>query len=452
MAPRRQPIRLYLEAERVHKNGSFTPATWQIRGTCEFTNERIKKSTGCIVDPRNGVDQTAEAEEILADFVKQRRAAQRPSAKVKNASADEVYVADVVSYYIENRVLAEPSDRYPKPVSRPNEVLARLEVILGFFGEMTMDELDPEVFKDFRKTRSTPEAARRPLEDLRSAINLYVEDGKMRHAVNVPLPPKRPERRNWLTLKEVKHIIKVAWYKQGTYFDENKHPGRGFIWRHLVPYVLVGVLTGSRYDKIVRASFVRHPGKPWINLETGEYWRVAPEEIEYDNKLSPDIILPRLLIRVLRRYREAGAEHVVEWKGQNATNVGKSMRKLLDEAVPDRHIVAHTFRHTAATWLVSDPSIPLIDISNYLGMSFETIHRRYAKVRDRKGSQVAAAMDRLRKEEFMPITTTSSWRDPSKRRKTAAKSPTIFDNINGNQEKSTRTKSNEKSMKSRKAA
>ena len=102
MAPRRQPIRIYLEAERVHKNGSVTPATWQIRGTCEFTNERIKTSTGCIVDPGNGIDQTAEAEEILADFVKQRRAAQRPSAKVRNASADEVYVADVVSYYIEN--------------------------------------------------------------------------------------------------------------------------------------------------------------------------------------------------------------------------------------------------------------------------------------------------------------------------------------------------------------
>lgn len=452
MAPRRQPIRLYLEAERVHKNGSFTPATWQIRGTCEFTNERIKKSTGCIVDPRNGVDQTAEAEEILADFVKQRRAAQRPSAKVKNASADEVYVADVVSYYIENRVLAEPSDRYPYPVARPNEVLARLEVILGFFGEMTMDELDPDVFKDFRKTRSTPEAARRPLEDLRSAINLYVEDGKMRHAVNVPLPPKRAARRNWLTKKEVKHIIKVAMDKQGVYFDENKHPTKGFIWRHLVPYVLVAIFTGSRYDKIVRASFTRNPGGPWIDLEKGEYWRVAPNEIEYDNKLSPDILLPRRLIRILRRYRDRGAEHVVEWKGKNATNIGKSMRKLLDEAIPDRDIVPHTFRHTAATWMVSDPTIPLIDISNFLGMSFETIYRRYAKIRDRQASQAASAMDRISREDFMPIATVGSWRDPSNRKKSSAKSPTTFDNINGNQEKSTRTKSNEKSMKSRKAA
>ncbi len=452
MAPRRQPIRLYLEAEHKHSNGSITPATWQIRGTCEYTNERIKKSTGCVVDPKNGIDQTKEAEEILADFVKQRRAAQRPVAKIKNANADEVLVADVVSYYIDNRVLGEPSDRYPKPLSRPKEVLARLEVIIGFFGEMTMDELDPEVFKEFRKTRSTQEAARRPLEDLRSAINLYVEDGKMRHAVNVPLPPKRPERRNWLTLKEVKHIIKVAWSKQGVYFDENKHPGKGFIWRHLVPYILVAVLTGSRYDKIVRASFTRQPGKPWINLETGEYWRVAPEEIEYDNKLSPDILLPRKLIRYLRRYRDAGAEHVVEWKGQNARNLGKSMRKLLDEAVPDRHIVAHTFRHTAATWLVSDPKMPLIDVANFLGMSFETIHRRYAKIRDRQASQAAAAMDRLSSVEFMPIATNGAWRDPANRKKTPAKAPTTFDKINRNGEKSKGTKSSEKAMKSKKAA
>jgi integrase len=454
MAPRRQPLRLYLEAERVHKNGSVTPKTWQIRGTCEFTNERIKKSTGCIVDPKNGIDQTSAAEEILADFVKQRRAAQRPSEKVKNASADEVYVADVVSYYIDNRVFGEPSDRYPKPLSRPKEVLARLEVILGFFGEMTMNELDPEVFKEFRKTRSTQEAARRPLEDLRSAINLYVEDGRMRHAVNVPLPAKLPERRDWLTRSEVRHIVKVAWYKQGVYFDEDKHPAKGFIWRHLVPYILVAVMTGSRYDRIVRASFKRRPGKPWINLETGEYWRVAPEEIEYRNKLNPGIFLPRLLIRILRRYREAGAEYVVEWKGQNATNLGKSMRKLLDEAIPDenRHIVPHTFRHTAATWLVSDPTIPLIEIANYLGMSFETIHRRYAKIRDRQGSQVAAAMDRLRKEEFTPLATKGSWRDPSNRKNTPAKAPTTFDNINGSERKRTGAKSNEKPVKSTKAA
>jgi integrase len=160
----------------------------------------------------------------------------------------------------------------------------------------------------------------------------------------------------------------------------------------------------------------------------------------FGNKLSPDISLPRLLIRILRRYREHGAEYVVEWKGQNATNIGKAMRKLLDEAVPDRHIVAHTFRHAAATWLVSDPTVPLIDISNYLGMSFETIHRRYAKVRDRKGNQVAAAMDRLRKEEFMPIATKSTRRDPSNRKKQPAPAQTTSDNIKGNDQKSTRTK------------
>jgi integrase len=451
MAPRRQPIQLKLEAARKHGNGSITPATWHIRGTCEFTNERIKKSTGCVVDPKNGIDQTTQAEEILADFVKQRRAAQRPADKVKNASADEVIVADVISYYIDNRVFGEPTDRYPKPLARPKETLARLEAVLAFFGEMTMNALDPDMFKEFRKTH-TQQASRRMLDDLRAAINIYVDDGKMRHAVNVPLPPKSKPRDEWLRLKEVRHIIKVAWYKQGVYFDENKHPGRGFIWRHLVPYILIAVLTGTRYDRIVRASFIRQRGRPWINLETGEYWRVAPEEIEYDNKLSPDIALPRLLIRILRRYRESGAEYVVEWKGQNATNIGKSMRKLLDEAVPDRKIVAHTFRHTAATWLVSDPTVPLIDVANYLGMSFETIHRRYAKVRDRKGNQVAAAMDRLRKEEFTPIATKSTWRDPSNRKRMPAAAPTTFDNINGNSEKSTGTKSNEKAIKSRKAA
>jgi hypothetical protein len=61
-------------------------------------------------------------------------------------------------------------------------------------------------------------------------------------------------------------------------------------------------------------------------------------------------------------------------------------------------------------------------------------------------------MDRLRKEEFMPIATVGSWRDPAKRAKSAAKAPTTFDNINGNEQKRTGTKSNEKPVKSTKAA
>ncbi|MBY5318229.1 hypothetical protein [Rhizobium leguminosarum] len=437
MAPRRKPLRLYLEEQRTHKNGSVTPATWQIRGTCEFTGERIKKSTGCIVDPKNQIDQTAQAEEILADFVKKRRAEQNSADKVRNASAEDVFVADVVSYYIDNRVFGEPTEKYPLPIARPKEVLSRLETILKFFGEKTMDELSPELFKEFRKTRVSQEAARRPLEDLRSAINLYVEDGKMRHAVHVPLPAKLKARQNWLTRGEVLHILKVAWRKKGIYFVDKKPTRTGYIWRHLVPYILVAVLTGTRYEKIVFASFTRHPGHPWINLETGEYWRVAPEGVEYANKLAPDIILPARLIRVLRRYRERGVDYVVEWKGENATNLGKSMRKLLDEAIPDRKIVAHTFRHTAATWLVSDTTLPLNEIANYLGMSYETIHRRYAKIRDKKGSQVAAAMDRLSKEEFVPASTLSTWTDPTNRTKKASKSPTTFDNINGNRSEST---------------
>jgi integrase len=226
----------------------------------------------------------------------------------------------------------------------------------------------------------------------------------------------------------------------------------GYIWRHLVPYILVAVPTGTRYEKIVEASFTRYPGKPWINLETGEYWRVAPEGIEYANKLNPDIVLPARLVRILRRYRERGADYVVEWKGENATNLGKAMRKLLDEAIPDRHIVAHTYRHTAATWLVSDTTLPRNEIANYLGMSYETIHRRYAKICDKKGSQVAAAMDRLSKEEFASAATLGSSTDPSNRKKKSVRAPTTFDNTNGNGRESTRIKIRKSQAKSKKVA
>ncbi|MGO6692544.1 tyrosine-type recombinase/integrase [Rhizobium johnstonii] len=414
MAPRRQPIRLYLEKKRVHKSGYVTPATWMIRGTNEATGEAIKRSTGCIVDPENDIDETQQAEEILADFVKELRAEQKPMAKAKMLDAEDVLVADVISYYIDFRITnwRPGNPKYKKPVARPEEVLSRLNDVLEFFGEMSVDEIELETCQDFIDTQATAGAARRKLEDLRSAINLAVDAKKLKHAVKIWLPEKQEPRQTILTPSEVAQLLWTAYKRKGTAFIDARPVKDAYIWRHLVPYVLTALYTGTRKSRIVRASFVREKGRPFIDVRTGAYYRLATGEIAPRTKQAPTVQMPPNLVAHMRRWRKMGRKYVIEYQGGAVDNLSKSLRACIREAFGEHTaVVPHTLRHTMASWLMSDPTLPLIDIAEYLGMTVETLVRVYGKIRKDQGDKIATAIHgRLRnKLGITPNATGNEW-------------------------------------------
>jgi len=98
------------------------------------------------------------------------------------------------------------------------------------------------------------------------------------------------------------------------------------------------------------------PGKSFVDLERGIYYR-KPIGKKETNKLQPPApIPPRLLAHMRRRDRLGIAvEHFVEYNGKPVLSVKKAFRtvvKLCKLGLSEGNVTPHTLRHTAATWLM----------------------------------------------------------------------------------------------------
>ena len=76
----------------------------------------------------------------------------------------------------------------------------------------------------------------------------------------------------------------------------------------------------------------------------------------------------------MREWRNAGARYVVEYDGKPVANCRKAFERLVALAKLDKHVVRHTLRPTAATWMMQD-GIDFAEAAGYLGMTVETLQR-----------------------------------------------------------------------------
>src|SRR5262249_52447006 len=150
------------------------------------------------------------------------------------------------------------------------------------------------------KSRSTPNAARRELEDMRAAINLAITEGVCRDAVSVHLPKKPKGRTRSLTREETAKLLWTAW----SYREVQKGvPTNRRPTQHVAKFILTALYTTSRSARVWQASFEPEPGRPWVDVDRGLFFREAPDESAPDNKRAPPIRLPRRLLAHMRRWR-----------------------------------------------------------------------------------------------------------------------------------------------------
>jgi integrase len=214
--------------------------------------------------------------------------------------------------------------------------------------------------------------ARRELEDLRSAINMAIQDGYCRENVKVTLPEKPKARDRFLTRREAAHLLWTAWSfkekQKGVITD--KRPTK-----HVARFILTALYTTSRSARIWRASFKKIEGHPWVDLKNGLFFREAPGEKAADNKRAPPIRLPDRLLAHMRRWEKNGAKFVVEYQGRHA-DPKKAYKHTVERAGLDTKVVRHTLRHTGVTWLMQ-AAVDKWEVSGYAGMSLQTIERTY---------------------------------------------------------------------------
>lgn len=255
--------------------------------------------------------------------------------------------------------------------ARPHETAQRFEALLDFFGEMKLSHINGSSCRAYVKKRSTSGAARRELEDLRSAINHYHREGHVRKIVKVTLPPRAPARERWLSRAEAAKLLRAAWrYREMQRGTETLRYTR----RHVARFILVALYAGRRAGAIVEAALQPSSDRGWIDLTRGVFFPRARRALS--KKRQPPIVLPRRLLAHMRRWKRAGQRHVVEWNGAPIGRMAKAFRSTVKDAGLSTDVTPHVLRHTSATWLMQRAADPWA-AAGYLGLSLETLVRVY---------------------------------------------------------------------------
>lgn len=379
MARPKKPARLWYREPRKDGN-SIRAGTWIILDSGK------QVETGCY-----GRESEPEAEKKFGEYL----AAKGVTDVVKQSRRrppHQVPIAEVLARYMSVK---------KAKIADPPALGARVTSLLEWWGARTVDDVDSTTCSAYVDSRtgvpwksSRPEktgvpprltteaAGRRELEDLRAAIRLAYKDRILTEEVHVPLPDENPGREVWLTEHEVETLRRLA---RDTPEMQTRHrgPDKGKVMAtgkrplaHVDRFICVGVQTGTRASAVCQASFEKEEGRPWIDLDSGLYYRRAPGSAEGKTKRYPTIPLSPDLVEEMRSWRDAGARYVVELDGKPVANCRKAFERLVSLAKFDKHVVRHTLRHTAATWMMQD-GVDINEAAGYLGMTVETLQRRY---------------------------------------------------------------------------
>ena len=186
---------------------------------------------------------------------------------------------------------------------------------------------------------------------MRAAIRYHWSSGYCMALTPVVLPRRSPSRDRWLTRQEAARLLRAAWRLREKQFGlSTDRP----VAQHVARFILVALYTGSRAGAICRAAFEQGPGKSWIDLERGVFYRRAVGQRE-TRKRQPPVRLPSRLLAHLRRWHRLGLARrsVVEWNGEPVKGISKAFQSARKAAGLGPDVVPHTLRHTGSPGRVS---------------------------------------------------------------------------------------------------
>jgi integrase len=320
--------------------------------------------TGCFAG------EAERAEQKLAEYI-----AAKYKTPRKERELEAIAVADVLSIYADD--CASRGDAARKKFDQ------RIGRLNDFFGGNSLSEINGETCRAYVASRGNAGGSRRDLEDLRSAINHHAEEGFHRAIVRVTLPEKGPPRDRWLTRSEAARLLWTCWRHRELQL-RHRGPDKGlrlptarYPLRHLARFILIALYTGTRAGAIACASPSRGEGRSFVDLEGGLFYRL-PQGATPTKKRQPPAPIPARLLAHMRRWHVKGIvkDHFVEWNGSPIASVKTALKTAVRLAGLSGRVTPHTFRHTAATWLMQT-GVSVWRAAGFLGMSVETLDRVY---------------------------------------------------------------------------
>ena len=339
----------------------------------EGGRERLR-STGT-VDGR-------QAEEALAEFLRERRRAERPD---RPREPEELGLADVLDLYGEG---------HAPHAADPARIGYAIDALLPFWGTRTVAEVTKQSCRMYAASRVgkgdrplAPATIRRELATLRAALNYSVQERRLTAAPFVLLPDKPEGKDRWLTRAEAARLLNAA------------RTARADVRLYLPLFIVIALYTGARKDAILSLRWHQ------VDLDGGRINFGGTGE-RVTAKRKAHIPIPARLLTFLRLARRRGTKlgFVVHDGGVRIKDIGGAWdgdpghagqgsfgsackRSGLADITP------HTLRHTCGTWL-AQRGVDLHKIGGWLGHSDARTTALYAHHHPDYQEDARRALDR----------------------------------------------------------
>jgi integrase len=315
-------------------------------------------------------EQRAEAERRLAEYLTDKHA---PSAVV--AAPGEISIPEVLAFYhrsLTRRVERKKTDA----VRRSTDTrIIHINNLLTFWADKTVADVRTsvcEAYADHRRaqppgrgmrkgaTAVADSTIRQELKSLERALSVWHGEEPLAALPIVAKPDPTPAKLRYLERAEAAKLIRAA---------------RRLGFPHLVRYILIGVYTGTRDDRIRRLRWMRASLDGYIDASRGILYRAGFAE-EQTSKRAPPMILPDRLLLHIRRWARAAGSHVVTYRGQPVGDIHKSWASTVKAAGLGPDVTPHTLKHTAISWMLHEGR-SIWEVAEDTGTSSKTIEAVY---------------------------------------------------------------------------
>ncbi len=374
--------------------------------------------TGCsFVDASEYASAREEALLKLHEYNVARFAAKAASGVAKGASleAEHVKIGDLILFYLHG----EAEEIEAMPDHRRREHLSHIQCLSGFWGDRCVSEINKINSKEYQKGKKRS-VARNKLILLKSIINYAAGQSQVKiyeGQLDYHQPSRLKSRVDYYEIDEMVRMYKAAMRRRRTWREGRQAvlEARGetvedqvavekrYVARHVGKFLLTAVMTGTRSSRIQEASFIREPGRPWIDLKNGIFYRAALEEDVAPNKRADPIQIPERLLRMMRRWHHGsakvpGCRYLIEYNGR-PVDCRKAFYTLKNEVLsPERAKVLnrHSLKHTAVTMLLKD-GVSVEAVAHYVSTTPEVIRQVYSQVIPGELSEVHRSLNRKKR-------------------------------------------------------
>ena len=246
-----------------------------------------------------------------------------------------------------------------------------------------------------RRGRSLkPSTARNDLIVLQGAQNYCFANRKLTHVVKITKPQASSPRPRMLSRDEAARLLAAAlgWDQHGRRYHKR-------INRHLARFLLIGLYSGTRSDRIRRLQWVENMQGGWVDLEKCFLHRKAATEPE-TKKRAPSVPMGDRLFQHMRRWRRLTNRFVIECYSRPITDsLGTAFEgacELAGLALPPgdpNRVVPHVLRHSCVSWMLAEGKTPF-QVGKYVGMTAQMVERVYGHVSDDQQRETANAVRR----------------------------------------------------------